>query len=156
MTSKPVAFLLADLGVTKSHSRPHVTNDNPYSREPVQTLKYRPEFPDRFGCYRGRARRSAAGSSPGTTTSTATPASACTPPPTSTTARAERSKPQRADVLAAAYATHPERFVRKPPRPPALPDRRVDQPAEGGPRYDTVIPQGICLRKVDTRRSGGR
>jgi len=49
MTSKPVALLLADLGVTKSHSRPHVSNDNPYSESQFKTLKYRPEFPERFG-----------------------------------------------------------------------------------------------------------
>ena len=49
MASKPVAFLLADLGVTKSHSRPHVSNDNPYSEAHFKTLKYRPEFPARFG-----------------------------------------------------------------------------------------------------------
>ena len=48
MTSKPVAFLLADLGVTKSHSRPHVSNDNPYSEAQCQTMKYRPDFPARF------------------------------------------------------------------------------------------------------------
>jgi len=48
MTSKPVAFLLADLGVTKSHSRPHVSNDNPHSESQFRTLKYRPDFPDRF------------------------------------------------------------------------------------------------------------
>ncbi len=50
MKSKPVAFLLADLGVTKTHSRPHVSNDNPYSEAQFKTLKYRPEFPQRFGC----------------------------------------------------------------------------------------------------------
>ena len=49
MASKPVAFLLADLGVTKTHSRPHVSNDNPYSEAHFKTLKYRPEFPTRFG-----------------------------------------------------------------------------------------------------------
>lgn len=49
MTSKPVAFLLADLGVTKTHSRPHVSNDNPYSEAHFKTLKYRPDFPGRFG-----------------------------------------------------------------------------------------------------------
>src|SRR5207248_5596315 len=46
---KPVALLLADLGVTKSHSRPHCSNDNPYSEAQFKTLKYRPEFPQRFG-----------------------------------------------------------------------------------------------------------
>src|SRR6185369_4975959 len=49
MTSKPVAQLLADLGITKSHSRPHVSDDNPFSERQLKTLKYRPEFPDRFG-----------------------------------------------------------------------------------------------------------
>jgi len=49
MTSKPVALLLADLGVTKSHSRPHVSNDNPFSESQFKTLKYRPDFPERFG-----------------------------------------------------------------------------------------------------------
>jgi len=49
MTSKPVAFLLADMGVTKTHSRPHVSNDNPYSEAQFKTLKYRPDFPGRFG-----------------------------------------------------------------------------------------------------------
>jgi putative transposase len=49
MTSKPVALLLADLGVTKPHSRPHVSNDNPYSEAQFKTLKYRPGFPERFG-----------------------------------------------------------------------------------------------------------
>ena len=49
MTSKAVAFLLADLGVTKTHSRPHVSDDNPYSESQFKTMKYRPDFPDRFG-----------------------------------------------------------------------------------------------------------
>ena len=49
MASKPVALLLADLGVTKSHSRPHVSNDNPYSETQFKTLKYRPDFPRQFG-----------------------------------------------------------------------------------------------------------
>ena len=48
MTSKPVAFLLADLGVTKTHSRPYTSSDNPYSEAHFRTLKYRPEFPARF------------------------------------------------------------------------------------------------------------
>jgi len=50
MTSKPVALLMADLGVTKTHSRPHVSNDNPYSEAQFKTLKYRPDYPSRFGC----------------------------------------------------------------------------------------------------------
>ena len=68
MTAKTVALLLADLGVTKSHSRPHVSNDNPFSEAQFKTLKYRPDFPDRFGAYRGRPDVLPA-SSPGTTPS---------------------------------------------------------------------------------------
>jgi putative transposase len=47
--SKPVALLLADLGVTKTHSRPQVSNDHPFSESQFKTLKYRPDFPERFG-----------------------------------------------------------------------------------------------------------
>ena len=53
MRSKAVAFLLADLGVTKSHSRPYVSDDNPYSEAQFKTLKYRPDFPKKFGCIQG-------------------------------------------------------------------------------------------------------
>lgn len=48
MSSKPVALLLTDLGVTKTHSRPHVSNDNPFSESQFKTMKYRPDFPERF------------------------------------------------------------------------------------------------------------
>jgi putative transposase len=120
MASKPVALLLADLGVTKSHSRPHVSNDNPYSEAQFKTLKYRPEFPERFGSledarafcrgffrwYNHDHRHSGIGFH--------TPADVHT-------GRAALVRAQRAEVLAAAYAAHPERFVRKPPEPPALP-----------------------------------
>lgn len=50
MTSRPVALLLADLGVTKTHSRPQISNDNPYSEAQFKTVKYRPDYPSRFGC----------------------------------------------------------------------------------------------------------
>jgi len=50
MTAKSTALLMADLGVTKSHSRPHVSDDNPYSEAQFKTVKYRPDLPDRFGC----------------------------------------------------------------------------------------------------------
>jgi len=55
MKSKPVAFLLADLGVTKTHSRPYVSDDNPFSEAQFKTMKYRPEFPDRFGSIEPRS-----------------------------------------------------------------------------------------------------
>jgi putative transposase len=69
MTAKSVAQLLADLGVTKTHSRPHVSNDNPFSESQFKTLKYRPDYPGRFGCPPD-AREWAAEFSIGTTTST--------------------------------------------------------------------------------------
>jgi putative transposase len=50
MRSKPVAALLVDLDIVKSHSRPHVSDDNPYSESQFKTMKYRPDFPERFGC----------------------------------------------------------------------------------------------------------
>ncbi len=130
MTAKPVAFLLAELGVTRSHSRPHCSNDNPYSESQFRTMKYRPEFPERFGSYQdahafcGRFfgwyndehRHSGIGFH--------TPADVHH-------GRAELVRARRADVLSAAYAAHPERFVRKPPEPPALPTAVwVNEPKE--------------------------
>ena len=120
MRSKPVAFLLADLGVAKTHSRPHVSNDNPYSESQFRTLKYRPEFPDRFGClqdsrafcqgffrwYNGEHRHSGLG--------LLTPAMVHY-------GQAENILRQRQEVLDVAYQLHPERFVRSAPKPPALP-----------------------------------
>jgi len=50
MRAKATALLLADLGVTQSHSRPHTSNDNPFSESHFKTMKYQPQFPQRFGC----------------------------------------------------------------------------------------------------------
>jgi putative transposase len=130
MTARPVAFLLADLGVTKSHSRPHCSNDNPYSESQFRTLKYRPDFPDRFGCYEDAQahcqrffgwynhdhRHSGIGLH--------TPADLHY-------GRAHAIRDKRAVVLDAAYAAHPERFVRKPPTPPKLPSAVwINEPQE--------------------------
>jgi putative transposase len=120
MIAKPVAHLLADLGVTKSHSRPHVSNDNPFSESQFRTFKYRPDFPDRFGGYEdahahcGRFfkwynddhRHSGIGMH--------TPADVHY-------GRAEEIRNRRGVVLLGAYTEHPERFVRKVPTPPSLP-----------------------------------
>ena len=119
MTSKPVAFLMADLGVTKSHSRPYISDDNPYSESQFRTLKYRPDFPERFGSiqdarafclrffawYNDEHRHSALG--------LMTPAMVHW-------GQAPMIRQRRQVVLDAAYRDHPERFVRKPPRPPEL------------------------------------
>ena len=120
MASKPVAFLLADLGVTKTHSRPHTSNDNPYSEAQFRTLKYRPEFPDTFGSlpdarafcqrffrwYNGEHRHSGI---------------AWHTPNDVHYGHAEAVRTVRADVLSAAYTRNPDRFVRKHPEPPQLP-----------------------------------
>jgi putative transposase len=130
MIAKGVAHLLADLGVTKSLSRPHVSNDNPFSESQFRTFKYRPDFPDRFGSfedahahcarfftwYNDDHRHSGIGLH--------TPADVHY-------GRAEAIREQRGVVLLDAYAKHPERFVRKIPSPPALPAVAwINQPEE--------------------------
>jgi putative transposase len=120
MTSKPVALLLADLGITKTHSRPYTSDDNPFSEAQFKTLKYRPDFPERFGSleearafcqrffpwYNGEHRHAGIG---------------LMPPAAVHEGRAELLRTARHQVLLTAYAVHPERFVRKPPQPPHLP-----------------------------------
>ncbi len=120
MRSKPVALLLADLSVTKTHSRPYTSNDNPYSESQFRTMKYRPEFPNRFGCiqdsrafcqrffpwYNDAHRHSGIGM--------LTPAMVHY-------GLAATVRENRQIALDIAYAAHPERFVRRPPTPPHLP-----------------------------------
>lgn len=130
MASKPIAFLLADLGVTKTHSRPHTSNDNPYSEAHFKTLKYRPDFPDRFGSiedartflarffgwYNHAHRHSGIGMH--------TPANVHH-------GHAQAVQAHRALVLTQAYAAHPERFVRQHPVPHALPTAAwINKPPE--------------------------
>ena len=120
MRSKSLALLLSDLGVTKTHSRPYVSNDNPYSEAQFKTLKYRPDYPDRFGSladarswarpffqwYNHEHRHSGLG---------------LMTPATVHYGQAQTVYQQRQQVLQAAYAAHPERFVRGLPTPPQLP-----------------------------------
>ena len=120
MQSKPVALLLADLGVTKTHSRPHVSNDNPYSEAQFKTLKYRPAFPDRFGSlqharaycgdffdwYNNAHHHSGLG---------------MLTPQDVHYGHAEARLAHRAETLLNAYAAHPERFPHGLPQPQALP-----------------------------------
>ena len=120
MRSKSVALLLADLGVEQSPSRPHVSNDNPYSESQFRTLKYRHDFPERFGSiedaraflgpffgwYNGEHRHVGIG---------------LLTPEMVYRGRGEEVRAERQVVLDAAYAAHPERFVRKRPEPPLLP-----------------------------------
>jgi len=120
MRSKPVALLLADLGVTKTHSRPHVSNDNPFSEAQFRTLKYCPQFPERFGSiedarafgqvffrwYNHEHRHSGLG---------------FLTPAVVHVGHAATVRAHRQQVLAVAYAAHPERFVKGRPQPADLP-----------------------------------
>jgi len=121
MTSKPVAMLLADLGVTKSHSRPHVPDDNPYSESQFKTLKHHPSFPDRFGCIQD-ARAFCQGFFGWYNHGHRHSGIALLTPADVHHGRASQVITARAAVLDGAYAQHPERFVRKPPEPPRLPE----------------------------------
>jgi len=121
MKSKPVAFLMADLGITKSHSRPYVSNDNPYSESHFKTLKYRPEFPESFGAimdarafcqpffswYNSEHYHSGIG---------------FMTPEDVHYGKAEQVVKERQAVLDAAYEKNPKRFKGKPPMPAELPE----------------------------------
>jgi putative transposase len=120
MTSKPVAMLLSDLGVTKSHSRPHVPDDNPYSESQFKTLKHHPTFPDRFGSIQD-ARSFCQGFFGWYNFEHYHSGVALLTPADVHYGRAEQIIGARQAVLDGAHAAHPERFVRKPPEPPRLP-----------------------------------
>jgi putative transposase len=158
MTSKTVALLLADLGVTKSLSRPHVSNDNPYSEAHFKTLKYRPGFPRRFGSeqdgrlhcqtfftwYNTEHRHSGIG---------------MMTPEAVHYGRASHIRLSRQSVLDTAYALHPERFVKRPPSAPELPEAAwINPPRENlaslyapGSHFVTADdPQDISSRQEST------
>ena len=120
MTSKPVAFLLADLGITKTHSRPHVSNDNPFSEAQFKTLKYRPEFPERFGAIQD-VRAHCHLFFPWYNTAHHHTGLGLLTPYDVHYGLAEQRVAARAAVLATAYAAHPERFPAGPPQPAAQP-----------------------------------
>jgi putative transposase len=130
MTSNPVVELLAFLGIARTHSRPHVSNDNPFSEAQFKTLKYCPAFPERFGCiedarafcdtffayYNHEHRHSGIGYH--------TPASVHYG--TATEVRAQRQL-----TLDAAYAANPARFRHRRPEPPKLPTVAwINEPTE--------------------------
>jgi len=133
MTSKTLALKLADLGVTKSHSRPYVSDDNPFSESQFKTMKYRPEFPDRFGSledarahsqrffhwYNLEHRHSGI---------------AMLTPHTVHSGLAADVLDHRQRVLSAAFQQNPERFVRQSPRPAPLPDAVWINPPKPTPK----------------------
>ncbi len=135
MTSKPVALLLADLGVAKSHSRPSVSNDNPYSESQFKTMKYRPEFPDRFGSIED-ARTFCRTFFPWYNTEHYHSGLGLLTPEDVHYGRALRIIEARQEVLLSAYEKHPERFRGRIPKPDPLPDavwiNKPSQASDGG------------------------
>ena len=133
MRSKPVAALLVDLEVAKTHSRPHVSDDNPYSEAQFKTLKYRPEFPERFGsiedarahCQHFFHWYNAAHCHSGIGFMT---------PESVHYGRAQTLFRQRAQTLGLAFLTHPNRFKGRAPQPPRLPTAAWINP----PKEETV------------------
>ena len=149
MTSHSVAQLLGTLGVTKSHSRPHVSNDNPFSESQFKTMKYRPEFPHRFGgyddalsfCrrffvwYNDEHYHSGIG--------LVTPAMLHY-------GQAPQIIASRQATLGNAYATHPERFVKGPPKPPELPSAVwINPPREHQQEQEKRLPETHCPQKPE-------
>src|SRR5881296_3286082 len=120
MISKSVAFLLADLGVLKTHSRPHVSNDNPFSEAQFKTFKYRPDFPERFGSIED-ARAHCRVFFPWYNTAHRHTGIGLLTAHDVHYDLADQRVAARTGVLAAAYAAHPDRFVAGVPRPPARP-----------------------------------
>jgi len=141
MTSKPVALLLADLGITRTHSRPHVSNDNPFSEAQFKTLKSRPEFPERFASAEA-ARTFCHPFFTWYNTEHHHGGIGWLTPAMVHYGQVERVRTARRQVLTTAYAAHPERFVRRPPEPPAVPEAvwiNPPTPAVGpGPRIHQV------------------
>lgn len=120
MIAKPVALLMADLGVLKSHSRPHVSNDNPFSEAQFKTMKYRPDYPDRFGS-QVDARTWAQTFFPWYNNEHHHSGIGFMTPATVHYGDASRLFAHRQQTLSTAYAAHPERFVKGQSIPPALP-----------------------------------
>ena len=120
MISKPVALLLADLGITKTHSRPHVSNDNPFSESQFKTMKYRPDFPERFGSIE-HARQHGQDFFPWYNTEHHDVGLGLFTPHDVHHGLAAAKRVQRARVLAEAFAQHPERFPNGCPSPRPLP-----------------------------------
>jgi putative transposase len=128
MKAKATALMLADLGVTKSHSRPHTSNDNPFSESCFKTLKYQPQFPKRFGCIEDAKtfcryffdwyNRDHHHAGIGLMT-----------PDQVHYGQADEVYAARQKILDLAYAANPERFVKKPPKPSTQTNRSLDQSA---------------------------
>ena len=143
MTSKGVAQLLADLGVTKSHNRPHVSNDNPFSEAQFKTMKYRPEFPPRFDSYE-QSKSHCREYFPWYNTEHHHSGILMLTPEDVHYGMADHILSQRHQVLMEAYNTHPERFLAGPPvlqtLPPAVWINKPETPKEDKTLFEHQSP----------------
>lgn len=146
MTSKPVALLLSDLGVIKSHSRPHVSNDNPFSESQFKTMKYRPDFPERFGSIE-HGRSHCGDFFPWYNTEHYHVGLGLFTPHDVHHGLATVKREHRALVLAEAFARHPERFPNGPPQPKAVPSGVWINP----PKRDVGIATGENIMTSESR-----
>ena len=135
MRSKPVALLLSDLGVTKSHSRPHVSDDNPYSEAQFKTLKYQPDFPERFASIE-HARAFCATFFPWYNHEHCHSGIGYMTPVAMHSGHAHEIYLARQSVLDRAFEQHPERFKGRQPQPPAL-------PTEAGINWPKPLPAAL-------------
>jgi putative transposase len=145
MIAKSVAVLMADLGVSKTHSRPHVSNDNPYSESQFKTLKYYPEFPDRFGCLQD-ARGFLLDFFHWYNTMHHHRSLGWLTPWDVHHGLAEQRFTERTAALRTAFEATPERFVRGLPRPPALPcavwiNKPKTEAVSSDPVYTKLYPE---------------
>lgn len=153
MRAKDLALKLADLGITKTHSRPYTATDNPFSESQFKTLKYRPEFPDRFGCLPD-ARRFCVDFFGWYNTEHRHSGLAMLTPHDVHYGLAEQRLAERAVVLAAAYAAHPERFPRGVPTPGKLAEAVwINKPLSCGCAEENVL--AGCRRGDDLERPKG-
>jgi putative transposase len=151
MTSKTLAQLYADLGVTKTHSRPHTSNDNPFSEAQFKTLKYRPEFPRRFESQR-QARDCSAQLIDWYNLDHRHSSLAMLTPHDVHYGLADERLAERASILEAAYKANPERFVHGVPRPQALPPAVwINPPAE----MNEAEPEGPAPSASSSARRSG-
>ena len=155
MKSKAVAHLLSDLGITKTHSRPHVSNDNPYSESQFKTLKYCPAFPDRFGSIQD-SRSFCQGFFPWYNKEHCHSGIGLMTPESVHYGQAEGIYTARSTVLAKAYEKHPKRFKGRMPKPPSLPQAVwINKPIFDWSRGSLIIWPG-CLILIDTFRAANR
>ena len=137
MTSKPVAFLLADLGITKTHSRPHTSDDNPFSEAQFKTLKYRPDFPQRFGSIED-ARSFCQSFFHWYNQEHHHSGISLLTPHMVHYGQAQQVLDARLKVLSTAYQAHPERFVKGFPAVMVLPQAAwINPPASTGNTSET-------------------